>query len=242
MKVLCWNLSCLKTKSRPLTGPLPELYLRELTRLVEELQGVYLSGIQVGDARRFAVPNPYFKDFPILYNPEILEAYDLVRSEGEGCLSFPGLWIHVPRYKFVKVRFYDGAWKEQTATFGSDDPLSEEGLLAKAIQHEVFHMDGIVLHERAKDAKKRVKFLSKIIKASIQQNKDGRPPKIVEGPLELDSATLPVVQKPTDVADGTSVEPNIGSPAPTTEGIGENPTESKAEGTEACSLASEINK
>src|SRR5208337_2496944 len=47
-KLLAWNLSRLRTKSRPLTGPLPELYVRELTRMVEELNGVYLSGYKWG--------------------------------------------------------------------------------------------------------------------------------------------------------------------------------------------------
>lgn len=41
-KLLLWNLSRLHVKSRELTGPLPDLYLRDLTRLVEEHQGVYL--------------------------------------------------------------------------------------------------------------------------------------------------------------------------------------------------------
>src|SRR5271157_4458150 len=147
-RLLMWNLSRLKTKSRPLTGPLPDLYVRDLTRMVEELNGVYLSGIQVGDARRFAIPNPRFKDFPILYNPEIVEQYDLIPSEGEGCLSFPGMWVQVPRFKYITVKYRDGQWMEHTATFGSEDQNTNEGLLAKAIQHEIFHMEGIVTHER----------------------------------------------------------------------------------------------
>src|SRR5208282_6780117 len=130
-KLLMWNLSKLKTASRLLTGPLPELYIRTLTQMVEESQGVYLSGIQVADPRRFAIPNPHFKGFPILYNPEIVEQYDLIKSEGEGCLSFPGLWVQVPRYKYVVVKYRDGQWKEVTATFGNEDPNTEEGLLAK---------------------------------------------------------------------------------------------------------------
>src|SRR5271156_3766643 len=147
-KLLMWNLSRLKTKSRNLTGPLPEMYIRDLTSMVEELQGVYLSGIQVGDPRRFAIPNPRFKAFPILYNPEIIEQYDLIGSEGEGCLSFPGLWVSVPRYKYVTIRLRDSNWEEKVVTFGSEDQQTEEALLAKAVQHEIFHMDGVVVHER----------------------------------------------------------------------------------------------
>ena len=185
-KLLTWNLSRLKTKSRPLIGPLPELYIRDLTRMVEELQGVYLSGIQVGDPRRFAIPNPHFKNFPILYNPKIVEQYDLVASEGEGCLSFPGLWVNVPRYKYVSVTYRDSQWKEVTATFGSEDPDTEEGLLAKAVQHEIAHLDGICLHERIKNPKMRIKIKAQILQESRKQNLIVGTPELKEGPLELE--------------------------------------------------------
>jgi peptide deformylase len=204
MKILQWNLSRLKTKSRVMTGPLPDLYLRELTRLVEEAQGVYLSGIQVGDARRYAIPNPRFKDFPILYNPEIVEQYDLIKSEGEGCLSFPGMWVQVPRYKYITIRYRDGQWKEHTATFGSDDANTEAGLLAKAIQHEIFHMDGVVTHERIQDIKARIKCQAEILKQSLVQNRTKGIPELKEGPLELDPANLPVLVLPE--AGGLVVE------------------------------------
>lgn len=198
-KLLTWNLSRLKVKSRDLTGPLPDLYLRDLSRLVEELQGVYLSGIQVGDPRRFAIPNSRFKGFPILYNPQIIEQYDLIRAEGEGCLSFPGLWVKVPRFKYVTIRFRDGQWKEQTVTYGDDDPDTEAGLLAKAIQHEIFHMEGIVTHERITDVGKRIKAEAQILKHSLIQNKTSGIPELVEGPLEVDPSTLIVNDTNPDV-------------------------------------------
>lgn len=197
-KLVMWNLSKLKTISRPMTGPLPDLYVRELTRMVEELQGVYLSGIQVGDARRFAIPNPRFKDFPILYNPEVIEQYDLIHNENEGCLSFPGMWVRIQRYKYVTITYRDGTWKESKATFGDEDPDSQAGLLAKAIQHEIFHMNGIVTHERIKDPKKRLKTYAQILKHSLEQNRTVGTPKLVEGPLELDPSNLPVQEVPSE--------------------------------------------
>lgn len=197
-KILQWNLSRLKTRSRELTGPLPDMYVRALTQLVEEAQGVYLSGIQVGDARRFAIPNPRFKGFPILYNPKIVEQYDVIKSEGEGCLSFPGMWVQVPRYKYVTITYRDGQWKEQKATFGDDDANTEAGLLCKAIQHEIFHMDGIVTHERVQDVGKRLKVHAQILKHSMEQNRTLGIPELKEGPLELDPANLPVLKVSSD--------------------------------------------
>lgn len=203
-RLLMWNLSRLKTPSREMTGPIPEMYVRELTRIVEELQGVYLSGIQVGDSRRFAIPNPQFKTFPILYNPIIVDQYDRIKSEGEGCLSFPGLWVNISRYKYVVVRFRDGQWKEQTATFGSEDANTEEGLLSKAVQHEIAHMDGLVLLDRLTDPKKQLRFKEQILRHSIEQNRSHGVPILQEGPAEIDPCTLQQVNgsSSTSIGDG----------------------------------------
>jgi peptide deformylase len=189
-KLIQWNVSILHTKSHELTGPLNPLYLRDLTQMVETLSGVYLSGVQCGDIRRFAIPNPRFKDFPIIYNPQIINQYDLIKSEGEGCLSFPGLWLHVPRFKFIEVRYRDGSWQEKTVTFGAEDQNTEEALLCKAIQHEIAHMDGICLHERITVQKKRIKALAKIMQESIAQNKRSGIPQLIQGPDELDPSTI----------------------------------------------------
>ncbi len=212
-KLLTWNLSRLKTKSRPLTGPLPEMYVRELTRMVEELNGVYLSGIQVGDARRFAIPNPRFKAFPILYNPEIISSDDPIRGEGEGCLSFPGLWVSVSRQTYITVRYRDGQWQERIAVFGNEDPNTEEALLAKAVQHEIAHMDGICLHDRISDPKKRLKVYAQILKESLAQNRARGVPQLVVGPEEMDPLTVSIVAgtevQISDEKAGEVSEPNV---------------------------------
>jgi peptide deformylase len=190
------------------------MYIRSLTQLVEELQGVFLSGIQVGDARQFAIPNPRFKGFPILYNPKIIEQYDLIRSEAEGCLSFPGLWIKVPRFRFVVIQYRDSNWKEIEATFGSEDPNSEEGLAAKAIQHEIFHMQGIVLVDRIKDFKTRIKTQALILDMSRKQNLAEGVPSLIDGPAELNPEEL-IRKKPNhdSVIGGTALDPTVPNPS-----------------------------
>lgn len=194
-QLLMYNMSRLKTKSRLLTGPLPELYLRRLIEMVTELNGVALAGIQVGDPRYFTVLNPNLKDFPpVLYNPIIIDQYDEIKAEGEGCLSFPGIWVKVPRYKYVKITYRDGRWNEVTGTFGSDDQSTNEALLAKAIQHEVAHMNGITIIDRVTDTKQRIKALAKVMNASIKQNKERGIPELVEGPAELDPNNLPSLE------------------------------------------------
>ena len=70
-----------------------------------------------------------------LVNPVILETFGPPVSFEEGCLSFPGLYIHVWRPQGAVVEF-DGPTGRQT--------LRDEGLAARIIQHEVDHLDGVL--------------------------------------------------------------------------------------------------
>ena len=70
-----------------------------------------------------------------LINPEIIEKRGEC-TESEGCLSLPGVIGMVPRPEYVKVKAYDRE--------GNDIVVEGEGLLAKAICHEIDHLDGIL--------------------------------------------------------------------------------------------------
>jgi peptide deformylase len=61
-------------------------------------------------------------------------------EEDEGCLSFPGLFAKIKRFSKVKVR----ALNEK----GMPVEITAEGLLAKALQHEIDHLDGVVFIDR----------------------------------------------------------------------------------------------
>ena len=58
----------------------------------------------------------------------------------EGCLSLPGIWVNVERAKNITVKFLDTKGKEQI--------LMLERLNARIIQHEVDHLDGILMVDR----------------------------------------------------------------------------------------------
>ena len=75
----------------------------------------------------------------VLINPELVERSGLM-SEEEGCLSFPGLFAKVKRYSKVKVR----AFNEK----GMPIEVNGEGLFAKALQHELDHLDGVLFVDR----------------------------------------------------------------------------------------------
>ena len=94
-------------------------------------------------------------DPPIaLINPEIVEAQNDER-DFDGCLSFPGLYTDVWRPAGVEI-VYDAPGEDAPRT------LSDEGLVARIIQHEIDHLDGVLFidhlaqHDR-KEAMKRMR-------------------------------------------------------------------------------------
>ncbi|MDP2865103.1 MAG: peptide deformylase, partial [Elusimicrobiota bacterium] len=75
----------------------------------------------------------------VLINPELAEKSGSLYEE-EGCLSFPGLFARIRRSAKVKMR----AINEK----GMPIEINAEGLFAKAVQHELDHLDGVVFISR----------------------------------------------------------------------------------------------
>ena len=103
--------------------------LDDMAETMHNADGVGLAAPQVGLLRRIVVINP-----------------EIVRSSGvqegtEGCLSFPGEWGEVTRPKYVTVRAQDRTGK----TF----ELEGEDLMARAVFHEVDHLNGVCFPQRA---------------------------------------------------------------------------------------------
>jgi len=81
--------------------------------------------------------NPGVKMPQVFINPEIIGTSEVMVTSEEGCLSFPGLYTPVTRPAEVVVRFLDRNGNEQV--------LNAKGLLARAIQHELDHLNGVLL-------------------------------------------------------------------------------------------------
>jgi peptide deformylase len=75
----------------------------------------------------------------VLINPEITEGSGEVSTQ-EGCLSFPDIYAKIRRADNITVRFRDRDFQEQT--------LHADGLLSRAIQHELDHLNGVLLVDR----------------------------------------------------------------------------------------------
>ncbi|HUV95839.1 MAG TPA: peptide deformylase [Acidobacteriaceae bacterium] len=118
----------------------------ELRKLVDDMftsmydaQGIGLAAPQIGISKRLTVIDLSFQKKPedkiVLINPEVIEIKGK-QVEEEGCLSLPEIRDRVVRAAEVRVRAQDADGK----------PIQVEGteLLARAIQHEIDHLDGIL--------------------------------------------------------------------------------------------------
>lgn len=126
-----------------------------------EAQGIGLAAPQIGLSQRLTVIDTSFKKNPddriVLINPEIIDR-EGEQYEEEGCLSLPDIRDKVKRAAWVKVRAQDvnGEWFE----------IEGEELLARAFQHEIDHLDGVLFIDRLSRLKKdlTVRRIKKLIK------------------------------------------------------------------------------
>ena len=128
--------------------PVPEItpnvkkLLDNMLETMYQSNGVGLAAPQVGILKRLvggdvgeAGPGPLK-----LINPEILERSG-VQDGPEGCLSCPGMWGDVKRSKYVKVKALNPE--------GEEIIVEGEDFLARALQHEIDHLDGILFLDTA---------------------------------------------------------------------------------------------
>jgi len=113
--------------------------IADLIASMRAAPGVGLAAPQVGVPLRVAVVEIEKKLFTLV-NPEIVERSKETQTGPEGCLSIPGYWADVERSMKVRVRALDKSGKRFTTT--------AEGFLARAFQHELDHLDGVLYIDR----------------------------------------------------------------------------------------------
>ena len=113
--------------------------------------GIGLAAPQVGVGLRLAVVHlmPDDKPSPLtLINPEVIAASNDLATREEGCLSLPGVGVEVDRPVHVRVRAQD--------EYGKRILIEASGLEARVIQHEMDHLDGVLILDRtSRDQRKR---------------------------------------------------------------------------------------
>ena len=151
----------LREKAREVESVTPELrkLAKDMVFTMHRANGVGLAAQQVGRTEAVCVIdvpaeydveergkggarlNPDVEMPLVLFNPRIVEASeDEVRSEDEGCLSFPGINGSVERPWRVRVAYLDVEGKEREVAL--------QGYVARAAQHEIDHLNGTLFVDR----------------------------------------------------------------------------------------------
>lgn len=118
--------------------------VQDMLGVMIELKGIGLAANQIGVNQRVAlVTDPNTRDVLVLVDPEIVRLGGSVQVRNEGCLSYPNLILPVPRFTQVTVDY-------QTLS-GSNQTIKGTGYLARIIQHEVDHLNGITFIDRNKE-------------------------------------------------------------------------------------------
>jgi peptide deformylase len=114
---------------------------QRMDELMQAALGVGLAATQVGILHRLLVYRAYPEDpTTALVNPVLEWVSDELEAAEEGCLSLPGIHVEVERPARVRVRARD--------TSGAELLVEAEGLEARVIQHEIDHLDGVLILDR----------------------------------------------------------------------------------------------
>ena len=133
---------CLEKVCHPVTefNERLHLLLDDMRETLEESGGVGLAAPQVGILRRVCIVEDSEGEIIELVNPEIVKA-EGEQTGLEGCLSLPGQSAPVERPYYVKAKAMDRE--------GNEFIIEGEELMARALCHEIDHLDGILYIDKA---------------------------------------------------------------------------------------------
>jgi peptide deformylase len=131
----------LKTRAAPV-GTFDDSLARlteEMLATMREKDGVGLAANQVGRLKRVLVASVEDEDY-VIVNPVLSDVSETTEPGQEGCLSIPGINVEVDRATAVTVTGQDA----------SGEPVRVEArdILARVFQHEVDHLDGVLILDR----------------------------------------------------------------------------------------------
>lgn len=117
-----------------------------MKEVMKDKQGIGLAANQIGkDVSIFVIEPKLAEDFgvPDVYlNPEITEYSKDQDEMEEGCLSIPEYFVQIKRAKKIKIKFIDEK--------GDKKKIKARGFLARVLQHETDHLNGLTIKNRFK--------------------------------------------------------------------------------------------
>jgi len=166
LPIVKYGNDVLRRRTEPVTlfDEALQKFINDMVDTMYAAPGIGLAANQVGDSRRVAVIDLSVGKRPgelrVFVNPEIAETIGQI-SEDEGCLSIPDLTEMVTRSERVRVRFLDRN--------GEPREMWGEGLMARAMSHEIDHLEGKLFVDRLRGFKRDriIKKIQKLAKAGM---------------------------------------------------------------------------
>tara|TARA_Y100001978_G_scaffold92453_1_gene82760 strand:+ start:133 stop:741 length:609 start_codon:yes stop_codon:yes gene_type:complete len=129
---------------------------RDMLITMYSAKGIGLAAPQVGVQKRILVIDLNFEDPEstpnVFINPEIISSSATLDTYEEGCLSIPGVYLNVVRPSTIKLSYRD--------EMGRPKKMNAEGLMARCIQHEIDHLNGVLFVDKVNDQEELKKQLS----------------------------------------------------------------------------------
>jgi peptide deformylase len=146
LKIITYPNPILREKAQPVVSPTDPSIKKLITDMTETMRahdGLGLAAPQIGHSLQICVIEIQDELF-VLINPEIKSTGGDLITQEEGCLSFPGKYLPIERSERVKVRALDANGQRQI--------IRARGLLSRALQHEIDHLNGVLLVDRGQEA------------------------------------------------------------------------------------------
>jgi peptide deformylase len=141
--------------------------VERMGELMHDALGVGLAATQLGVLHRVLVYRAYADD-PVtaLVNPVLEWTSEELETAEEGCLSLPGVHVEVERHARLRVRAQDEA--------GAEREIEAEGLEARVIQHEIDHLNGVLVLDRiSREARKEAMRAMREAQAEAHERSEG---------------------------------------------------------------------
>ena len=148
MSILKYGALVLRTRTKPVTSFDSELagIIERMKVTLAEATGVGLAATQVGlDIALFLAK--LGDKLYVFANPVIIPLSKKTYKDEEGCLSVPGVWVEVERYEHIRLQAQDQKGKEVFYEL--------EGYPARIVQHEVDHLNGVLIVDRISPRQRR---------------------------------------------------------------------------------------
>ncbi len=141
MSIVKYGAAILREKAKAVISFGAELadIIEQMKAKLAEASGVGLAATQVGLDMALFIARLGEKLY-VFANPVITPLSKKTYKDEEGCLSVPGVWVEVERYEHIKLSAQDETGKEVL--------FELEGYPARVVQHEVDHLNGVLIVDR----------------------------------------------------------------------------------------------